>query len=252
MAGVAQMSKFKEFSSRAKVYFHRLWYGGGDKKPWLRRIFLVIFAFFVPLPLLYLLVFRFVPVPFSPQMAIEFVTFQEVHNSWRSIDTMAPGLKNSVIGSEDQNFCSHWGFDIDDIKQAIKERASGKRHRGASTISQQVARTLFLPPSRTWVRKGMEAWLTVLVEFTWPKKRILEAYLNLVDGGHGNFGAEAAAQAYFHKSASALSAAQAARLASILPNPDKWRATKAGKRRLGRAFARTEEAVEAGMDWCVR
>jgi len=246
------MSKIEAFRNGLKAFFHRLWNGKGDKKPWVRRVFLVIFALFGPLPILYLLVFRFVPVPFTPQMAIDFVTGEEVHYSWRSIDAMAPGLKNSVIGSEDQNFCTHWGFDVDDIREALKERARGKRHRGASTISQQVARTLFLPPSRTWVRKGVEAWLTLLVEFTWPKKRILEAYLNLVDFGHGNYGAEAASQAYFRKSASALSAAQAARLASILPNPDKWRATKAGKRRLTRAYARTEEAVEAGMDWCVR
>jgi len=124
--------------------------------------------------------------------------------------------------------------------------------RGASTISQQTARTLFLLPVRSWVRKGAEAYLTVLVEFVWPKKRILEAYLNLVDFGHGNYGAEAAAQAYFRVPAAAMNPSQAARLASILPNPDKWKATRAGKRRLSRAFARTHEATENGMDWCVR
>jgi monofunctional glycosyltransferase len=239
-------------SSKTGSFFNRLWNGTGKRKPWIRRIFLVLFALLLPLPLLYLVIFRFVPVPATPQMALYVVTGRDVHYSWRSIDAMAPGLKYSVIGSEDQNFCTHHGFDWEDIELAIKEREAGRSHRGASTISQQVARTLFLPPSRTWVRKGLEAWLTVLVEFTWPKKRILEAYLNLVDFGHGNFGAEAAAEAYFHTNAGALSGAQAARLASILPNPDKWKAVKAGKRRLNRAFARTREASENGMDWCVR
>ena len=233
-------------------FFRRLWNGKGTRKPWIRRIFLVLFALLVPLPLIYLLIFRFVPVPGTPQMAIYVVTGREVHHSWRSIDAMAPGIKNSVIGSEDQNFCSHHGFDFEDIELALKDRAAGKAHRGASTLSQQVARTLFLPPSRTWLRKGVEAWLTVLVEATWPKKRILEAYLNLVDWGNGNFGAEAASEAYFHTNAGALNAGQAARLASILPNPDKWKAQKAGKRRLGRALARTREAREGDMTWCVR
>jgi len=238
--------------SKFKAFFHRLWNGKGPRKPWLRRIALVIFAFLVPLPLLYLLVFRFVPVPFTPQMALYVVTGEDVHHSWRSIDAMAPGLKYSVIGSEDQNFCTHHGFDVEDIELAVKAHEEGKHLRGASTISQQAARTLFLLPARSWVRKGVEAYLTVLVEFTWPKKRILEAYLNLVDWGHGNFGAEAAAEAYFHTNAGALSGSQAARMASVLPNPDKWKAQKAGKRRMSRAIARTHEASENGMDWCVR
>ncbi len=100
--------------------------------------------------------------------------------------------------------------------------------RGASTISQQTARTLFLVPVRSWVRKGIEAYLTVLVEALWPKKRILDAYLNLVDWGHGNFGAEAAAHAYFHTGAARLTRNQAARLAAILPDPDKWNAAPPG------------------------
>lgn len=238
--------------SKLKASFRRLWNGKGKRKPWIRRILLVLFAFLVPLPVLYLVVFRFVPLPGTPQMAIYLVTGREVHYSWRAIDSMAPGLKNSVIGSEDQNFCTHNGFDFEDIQLALRDRAAGKSHRGASTISQQVARTVFLPPSRTWLRKGVEAWLTVLVEAVWPKKRILEAYLNLVDWGHGNFGANAAAEAYFHTSASGLSAGQAARLASILPNPDKWKAQKAGKKRLNRALARSREARDGDMSWCVR
>lgn len=239
---------FKGFGN----WLRRLWSGDGTRRPWLRRIALVIFAFLLPLPLLYLVVFRFVPIPVTPQMALYTVTLREVHQSWRSIDSMPPALKQSVIGSEDQNFCSHNGFDWEDIQEALKERDRGKHLRGASTISQQVARTLFLLPARSWVRKGAEAYLTVLVEFVWPKKRILEAYLNLVDLGHGNFGAEAAAQAYFHVPVSQLSRDQANRLASILPNPDKWRAARGGKRRIARIHARFYEAESNGMDWCVR
>lgn len=232
--------------------FDRLWNGSGKHKPWFRRIFLAVFTLLVPLPLLYLVVFRFVPVPATPQMALYAVTGRDVAQHWQPIEAMAPGLKRSVIGSEDQNFCLHHGFDWEDIQIAMKQNEAGKRLRGASTISQQVARTLFLLPARNWVRKGLEAWLTVLVEFTWPKKRILETYLNLVDWGHGNFGADAAARAYFHKSVSALSAPEAAKLASVLPNPDRWRATRAGPRRMARALARTHEAAEGDMDWCVR
>jgi monofunctional biosynthetic peptidoglycan transglycosylase len=230
----------------------RVWNGKGKRKPWLRRIVIVLFVLLVPLPLAYLAIFRFVPIPGSPQMLGYLITGQEVHQSWRSIDSMAPGLKHAVIGSEDQAFCTHNGFDWEDIELAMKQHDAGKKLRGASTISQQVARTLFLAPIRSWVRKGAEAYLTVLVEFVWPKKRILEAYLNLVDWGHGNFGAEAAAQAYFHTSAARLTTAQAALLASVLPSPDKWRATKAGKRRMSRAMARTKEVTRDDLDWCVR
>jgi monofunctional glycosyltransferase len=239
--------------SKAGNFLRRMWNGTGKRKPWLRRTALVIFAFLVPLPLLYLAVFRFVPIPFTPQMALDVVTFQEVRQSWRPIDEISSNLKRSVIGSEDQNFCTHNGFDWEDIEQAVKqhEKHPRKRLRGASTISQQVARTLFLLPVRSWARKGVEAYLTVLVEFMWPKKRILTAYLNLVDWGHGNYGAEAASQAYFHVPASQLSSAQAARLASILPNPDKWR-VKAGRVRAERAMTRTWEVRRDDLDWCVR
>ncbi|MDR3528924.1 MAG: monofunctional biosynthetic peptidoglycan transglycosylase [Rhizomicrobium sp.] len=232
----------------------RVWNGKTERKPWLRRILIVLFIVLLPLPLLYLLIFRFVPVPVTPQMLGEMITFNAVQQHWRSIDSMAPALKHSVIGSEDQAFCTHHGFDVEDIELALKQHDNhpGKKLRGASTISQQVARTLFLAPVRSWVRKGAEAYLTVLVEFVWPKKRILEAYLNLVDWGHGNFGAEAASQAYFHTASSRLSPAQAALLASVLPNPDKWRATRAPARRMSRAIARTRDVTRDDLDWCVR
>ncbi len=251
------MGTASKIGARLAAFFRWLWRGDGVSTPWLRRIATVIFAFLVPLPILYLLIFRFVPVPGTPQMLLDLVTFQPVQYSWRAYDDISPNLARTVIGSEDQDFCNHNGFDWKDIDKALKqhERHPKKRLRGASTISQQVARTLFLLPMRSWVRKGAEAYLTVLVEALWPKKRILTAYLNLVDWGHGNYGAEAAAQSYFHVPASALSKAQAARLATILPSPDRWRASRPGPyvaRRSETVGLRAWEVTRDGLDWCMK
>jgi len=231
------------------------WYGDGTRTPWLRRILAILFALFVPLPIVFLLVFRFVPIPFTPEMIIPLVKGEGVRNHWVARSSMAPALTRAVIASEDNDFCTHHGFDWKDIHAAIKEHERGKRLRGASTISQETARTIFLFPVRSWVRKGAEAYFTVLIEFFWPKERILTAYLNLVDWGHGNFGAEAASQAYFHKSASQLSSTQAARLAVILADPDVWKAARPGPyvaARAGTILARMNEVTNDGLDWCVR
>jgi monofunctional biosynthetic peptidoglycan transglycosylase len=162
-----------------------------------------------------------------------------------------------VIGSEDQNFCSHHGFDWGEIDKAVTahERNPARRLRGASTISQQTARTLFLAYPGGWVRKGFETYLTAMLEALWPKQRILEAYLNLVDWGHGNFGAEAAARAYFHSSAARLTRNQAARLAAILPDPTKWNAAEPGPYVAERARVLQGQAAVVtrdGLDFCVR
>jgi len=235
----------------------KTWYRADGKTPWVRRLFTIVFVFLVPLPILYLLVFRFVPVPGTPQMALDLVMFEPVHQSWRASGDISLNLKRAVVGSEDQNFCNHHGFDWDDIEQALKqhERHPKKRLRGASTISQQVARTLFLPPMRNWVRKGVEAYLTVLVEALWPKDRILTAYLNLVDWGRGNYGAEAASEAYFRVPASMLSTSQSARLAATLPNPDHRRAASAGHfitNDSERIMRRAWEVERDSLDWCLK
>ena len=208
---------------------NRFWNGSGESKPWLRRVLAVVLFLLIPGPILYLLIFRFVPVPFTPEMVINVVTLNETHYSWAG-DSVSPYLKQAVIASEDQKFCRHHGFDWDEINHALKthERHPKRKLRGASTLSQQTARTLFLVPWRSWVRKGVEAYLTVLMEFLWPKNRILDAYVNTVDFGHGNFGAEAAAQSYFHIPVSALNPYQAARLAAILPNPHYYNAVRPG------------------------
>lgn len=143
---------------------------------------------------------------------------------WVDAAQISPHAARAVVAAEDQRFVAHTGFDVDAIRQAVEHNASGGRVRGASTISQQVAKNLFLWRGRSWVRKGLEAWFTVLIEVLWPKQRILEVYLNIAEFGHGIYGVEAAAQAYWKKSAKQLTRAQAATLAAVLPNPRRYRA----------------------------
>jgi len=219
------------------------------------RIVMGLFILLVPAPILLLLFFRFVPIPGTPEMLLSMIQGNGASHSWS--DDISPRLARAVIGAEDQNFCTHHGFDYAAIQKAM---ADHKRHpkrpmRGASTISQQTARTLFLVPARSWVRKGLEAYLTVLVEALWPKKRILAAYLNLVDWGDGIFGAQAAAQAYFGTDASSLTSDEAARLAAILPNPHKWKAAHPGRyvaRRSGMLRGRERMVARDGLNFCVK
>ncbi|MET0984792.1 MAG: monofunctional biosynthetic peptidoglycan transglycosylase [Steroidobacteraceae bacterium] len=145
-------------------------------------------------------------------------------HQWVDESRISSNLKLAVIASEDQLFAAHWGFDVKSINKALEERQRGKRVRGASTLSQQVAKNLFLWPGQSWVRKGIESYFTVLIEAMWPKQRILEVYLNVVEFGKGIYGAEAAAQRFFRKSAARLSAPDAALLAAVLPNPIRLKA----------------------------
>jgi monofunctional glycosyltransferase len=247
----------REQLERTKAFFRWLWFGRGGRTPWVRRIVAILFAFAFPIPVLLILVFRFVPIPVTPQIALDFVTFNPVHHEWVSYDEIAPALGRAVIAAEDERFCLHNGFDWVSIDKALKthERHPRRRLRGASTISQQTARSIFLVSNRSWVRKGVEAYLTVLLEALWPKKRILTAYLNLVDWGHGNYGAEAAAQDYFRKPAANLTSFEAARLAAVLPDPDRWRAVAAGPyvaSRTGTLVGRMRAVTRDGLDACVR
>jgi len=143
---------------------------------------------------------------------------------WVDMAQISPYAARAVVAAEDQRFVEHTGFDLDAIRQAVESNATGRRVRGASTITQQVAKNLFLWRGRSWLRKGLEAWFTVLIEVLWPKERILEVYLNIAEFGHGIYGVEAAAQAYWRKSAKQLTRTQAATLAAVLPNPRRYRA----------------------------
>ena len=228
-----------------------------QKQPirWAYNIISAILGITVVMPIALILAFRFVPVPATPQMASVAFGGERVHYRWVEAEDISPALVRAVIASEDQKFCIHHGFDWDSINSALKVHDRGGRLRGASTISQQTARSLFLLPVRSWVRKGMEAYLTVLMEFLWPKKRILTAYLNLANWGHGNFGADAAAQAYFETSAAKLTPEEASRLASILPDPDKWRAAHPGPyvaRRSETVVSRMGDVRRDDLDACVQ
>ncbi|MBK9251596.1 MAG: monofunctional biosynthetic peptidoglycan transglycosylase [Proteobacteria bacterium] len=149
-----------------------------------------------------------------------------LQHTWRDYGQISRQLPLAVVASEDQRFPTHRGFDMKQIRMAMDEAQRGRRARGASTISQQVAKNLFLWNGRSWVRKGLEAWFTLLIETLWPKQRILEVYVNIAQFGRGIYGAEAAAQAFYRKPASRLTREQAARLAAVLPNPVRMRADR--------------------------
>lgn len=213
-----------------------------------------LFAIFVALPLGLVVLFRFLPVPATPLMMATWFRDGEIVQSWVPLEMISPNLVRAVIASEDQKFCSHHGFDFEEIDKALDANAAGRRLRGASTISQQTAKNLFLGPERSWLRKGAEAYLTVLIETLWPKRRILETYLNVAEWGSRRFGAEAAAQANFHKSAARLSQLEAARLAVILPNPRNYRADAPGPyvaRQSEIVASRIGEVVRDKLDACI-
>jgi len=150
-----------------------------------------------------------------------------IDRSWRPAANISPELFLAVVAAEDQQFPNHHGFDLAAIEKALDERDNG-RVRGASTISQQVAKNLFLWSGRSWLRKGLEVWFTGLIELTWPKRRILEVYVNFAEFGDGVYGAEAAAKRYFGRSAALLNSAQSARLAAVLPSPKRYSAVRPG------------------------
>jgi monofunctional biosynthetic peptidoglycan transglycosylase len=142
---------------------------------------------------------------------------------WVALSDISPHAALAVVAAEDQKFPQHWGFDLDAIRDAIRNNARGGSPRGASTLTQQVARNLFLWQGRSYLRKGLEAWLSALLEALWPKRRILEMYLNIAEMGHHTFGVAAASQRFFGVPASAISRQQAALLAAVLPNPVRYR-----------------------------
>jgi monofunctional glycosyltransferase len=206
------------------------------------------------MPVSLILFFRFVPPPITPLMLATLVMDGPISQSWVPLEAISPNLVRAVIGSEDSKFCSHYGFDFAAIDKALADNASGANLRGASTISQQTAKNLFLYPDRTWARKGIEAYLTVLLEALWPKRRIMETYLNIAEWGPRRFGAQAAAEADFDKPAAKLSVLEAARLATILPNPRNYRADAPGPyvaRQSGVLAARIAEVRRDNLDSCI-
>ena len=187
----------------------------------LRRLLLVVFGLFAFSVLLVLLL-RWVPPPTSAFM-LE-ADLRPVHQQWVSWPHIAPAARLAVVASEDQKFPDHHGFDFEAIDKALEHNQRHRRLRGASTISQQTAKNLFLWSGRSYVRKGLEAYFTVLLETLWPKRRILEVYLNIAQFGPDVYGVEEASRRYFGKPAARLDAHEAAVLAAVLPNPEKMHA----------------------------
>ena len=202
------------------------------------RVLLRAVEIFVILSIFSIILFRFVPIPVTPLMLLrcteQMADGKEVKlkKTWKSLDQISPAMPLAVIAAEDQRFEDHFGFDVEAIRKAGEYNAKkkGKKIRGASTISQQTAKNVFLWPSRSWIRKGFEVYFTFLLEIYWDKRRIMEVYLNVIETGDGIYGVEAAAQKYFHKPASKLTVTESARIASILPDPRRWSPVKQSQR----------------------
>ncbi|MCF7200973.1 monofunctional biosynthetic peptidoglycan transglycosylase [Pseudomonas oligotrophica] len=193
----------------------------------LRRLFKLL-LWFVAVSALLVLALRWVAPPFTALMVERKLQSWtsgpsiDLERQWRPWKELPDDLKMAVIAAEDQKFAEHWGFDVAAIRAALQHNQAGGSLRGASTLSQQVAKNLFLWSGRSWPRKALEAWFTALIELLWPKQRILEVYLNSVEWGDGIFGAEAAARHHFGRGAPYLSTTQASLLAAVLPNPRSW------------------------------
>jgi monofunctional glycosyltransferase len=205
-----------------KKFFYTLW-----------KKFLKLCLWFFIASVVSVLLFRWLPIPVTPLMLIQSV--QQVvdkkrelkfKKDWVSLEGISPNLQIAVLCSEDQNFLEHYGFDLEAIEKAVEHNKNHKRKRGASTISQQTAKNVFLYDGRNWIRKGFEVYFTFLVESIWSKERIMEAYLNVIEFGDGIYGAEAASQEFFHTSAKKLSRPQAALLATLLPAPRRYSAIR--------------------------
>jgi monofunctional glycosyltransferase len=175
--------------------------------------------------MLVVILFSFVNPPVTPLMVKRSLIrksngeFTGIHKNWVSYRNLSPHLIQAVVAAEDNRFSEHWGIDVEAVQKAVDYNKKHRRKRGASTISQQVAKNVFLWPARSYIRKGFELYFTVLIETVWSKKRIMVVYLNVMETGDGIYGAEAAAQKYFHKKASQLNRGEAALIAACLPNP---------------------------------
>lgn len=231
------------------------------KQGWKRRILVGlawVLGLFLALNIILVLVFRFVPVPASGLMVqrrVESWSSGKPYASrhrWVPLEEIAPSLGVAVIAAEDQNFTDHFGFDWQAIEKAVQHNEHSRRKRGASTVSQQTAKNLFLWSSRSWTRKGLEAWFTLLIEAGWSKKRILEVYLNIVEFGDGVYGAEAAARTYFGKPAKRLTPSEAALLAAVLPNPRKFKANAPSEYIRGRQSWILNQMRQLGGDQVVK
>lgn len=198
--------------------------------------------------------FRFAAPPGTFTMLQRKMSGDRIIHPWTPIEEISPHLVRAVIAAEDSRFCLHQGIDVEAVEKAIEDNKKGKKRRGGSTISQQTAKNVFLWQGGGWVRKGFETWFTVVSEAIWGKRRTMELYLNVAEWGDGYFGAEAAAQGRFGKSAKDLTKEEAALLAAVLPSPNKWRAVNPGPYVRSRAATirkRMDVVRNEGLDRCV-
>ena len=208
-------------------------------------------AVFVAFSLFMVILLRFVPVTYTATMLLD---PNPVTRDWEPLSRIDRNMVSAVIAAEDGKFCQHSGFDTEAIEQAIEERMNGERERGASTISQQTAKNVFLWQGGGWFRKGLEAWFTFLIETAWTKRRIMEVYLNVAETGIGTYGVEAGAQRYFDHSAARLSRDEASRMAAALPSPKTREVVnpRGFTRRYGNTIeARIGVVRRDGLDACV-
>ncbi|MBA3706455.1 MAG: monofunctional biosynthetic peptidoglycan transglycosylase [Bacteroidetes bacterium] len=199
------------------------------KKFW--RFILKTITWFFAISILSVIFFRWVPIPITPLMVIRCIEQKmdgksmQLKKDWVPLEQISPNLQLAVVCSEDQNFIGHYGFDLIAIDKAMDYNATHKKQRGASTISQQTAKNVFLGTRRNWFRKGFEVYFTFLIETIWSKERIMEVYLNVIEMGDGVYGAQAASTAFFHKNAMYLTKGESSLVAAVLPNPRKFSAT---------------------------
>jgi len=204
-----------------KEFFKKLWRYTWKAAMWFFIVSIVSVLFF-----------RWVPIPVTPLMLIRCIEQKvdgkemKLKKDWVSLEEISPNLQLAVVCSEDQNFIKHNGFDFEAIDKAMEYNEKHKKKRGASTISQQTAKNVFLWPGRSWIRKGFEVYFTFLIETLWSKERIMEVYLNVIEMGDGIYGAQAAAKNFFKKDALFLSKSESATIAAVLPNPRKLNAGK--------------------------
>lgn len=225
--------------------------------PWPRRLigwFVKLVVAFLAISILWVLAYRFINPPITVTMVGDIIAGRGADRSWMPISEIDRDMVRAAIAAEDGKFCSHHGFDVQAIENAMKSNASGGRIRGGSTISQQAAKNAFLWQSGGYARKGVEAWFTFLIEHLWGKRRIMEVYLNLAETGIGTYGVNAGSERYFGHDASALSATEAARLAAVFPLPKKRGAIapKGFTRRYGNIIAaRIPVVARDGLDSCI-
>lgn len=207
------------------------------KRPWFKRIWRFIMKlalFFLFASVLSVIAFRWIPIPVTPLMLLRLIDQTRegrdlrLVKDWEPLENISPSLQLAVVVCEDQEFLIHNGFNLEAIQKAFHSNSKGRKLRGASTISQQTAKNVFLWHGRNYIRKGLEAYFTLLIETFWPKERIMEVYLNVIEFGNGIYGAQAASIHYFGKDASKLTREEAARLAVILPSPRRYRAANPG------------------------